>query len=96
MREIGIRLALGADAHDVLRLVVSQGLMLALGGMAVGLAAALGLTRFVEGMLFGVAATDPLALGGVLLLTLIAASAASYMPARRAMRVAPVVAMRAE
>jgi predicted permease len=95
-REIGIRLALGADAHDVLRLVVSQGLMLALGGMAVGLAAALGLTRFVEGMLFGVAATDPLALGGVLLLTLIAASAASYMPARRAMRVAPVVAMRAE
>jgi putative ABC transport system permease protein len=95
-REIGIRLALGAESSDVLRLVIGKGLVLALGGIGVGLAASLGLTRFLEGMLFGVTASDPLALGAVMLVTLLAVSAASYLPARRAMRVAPVIAMRAE
>jgi predicted permease len=95
-REIGIRLALGAESSDVLRLVVGKGLVLAGGGIVVGLAAAMGLTRFLEGMLFGVKATDPVALGAVMLITLLAVVAAAYLPARRAMQVAPVVAMRAE
>ena len=95
-REIGIRLALGAESADVLRLVVRKGVMLAIGGIGVGLAAAMGLTRFLEGMLFGVTATDPVALGAVMLVTLLAVVAASYVPARRAMNVAPVIAMRAD
>jgi putative ABC transport system permease protein len=95
-REIGIRLALGAESVDVLRLVLGKGLVLAAGGIVVGLVATMGLTRFLEGMLFGVSATDPVALGVVMLVTLLAVAAASYVPARRAMRVAPVIAMRAE
>jgi putative ABC transport system permease protein len=95
-REIGIRLALGAESGDVLRLVLGKGLVLAIAGIVVGLAAATGLTRFLEGMLFGVSPTDPLALGVVMLVTLLAVAAASYVPARRAMRVAPVIALRAE
>jgi putative ABC transport system permease protein len=95
-REIGIRLALGAESADVLRLVLGRGLVLAVGGIAVGLVAAMGLTRFLEGMLFGVTTADPVALGGVMLVTLLAVVMASYVPARRAMRVAPVIAMRAE
>lgn len=95
-REIGIRLALGAESTDVLRLVLGKGVILALAGIVVGLAASLGLTRFLEGMLFGVTATDPLALGAVMAVTLVAVLAASYVPARRAMRVAPVIAMRAD
>ena len=95
-REIGIRLALGAESTDVLRLVVGKGVVLALAGIVVWITAAMGLTRFVEGMLFGVTPTDPLALAVVLGLTLLAVVAASYMPARRAMQVQPVIAMRAE
>jgi predicted permease len=95
-REIGIRLALGAGSADVLRLVVGKGLLLAVGGMGVGLAASAGLTRVLDGMLFGVTATDPLALGSVLLVTLAAVLLASYVPARRAMRVTPAIAMRAD
>lgn len=95
-REIGVRLALGADAGDVLRLVIGRGVQIAVAGMAVGLAAALALTRFVEGLLFGVATTDPLTLGGVAGIVLLAVVVASLVPARRAMQVAPVVAMRAE
>ena len=95
-REIGIRLALGAESTDVLRLVLGKGIVLALAGIIVGLGATLGLTRFLEGMLFGVTSSDPLALGVVMLVTLVAVLVASYVPARRAMQVAPVIAMRAE
>ena len=95
-REIGIRLALGAESTDVFRLVLGKGVMLAIGGIIVGLAAALGLTRFLEGMLFGVSTADPVALATVMLVTLVAVLAASYVPARRAMQVAPVIAIRAE
>ena len=95
-REIGIRLALGAEPKDVLRLVLGRAVVLALGGLGVGLAASLLLTRFVEGMLFGVTATDPVAFGGVMALTLAAVLLASYLPARRALNVAPSDALRAE
>ena len=95
-REIGIRLALGAESTDVLRLVVGKGAMLAGVGLAVGLAASLGLTRLLKGMLFGVTATDPAAFIVVAAVTLSAVLAASYLPARRAMRVTPVVAMRTD
>jgi predicted permease len=95
-REIGIRLALGADARDVLRIVVGRGVLLAVIGVGVGIAASAGLTRLLEGMLFGVSATDPVAFAAVMTITLVAVLAASYLPARRAMGVAPVVAMRAD
>ena len=94
-REIGIRIALGAASTDVTRLIVGQGVLLALIGAGVGLIASLGLTRVLDGMLFGVTATDPVALGGVLLLTVLAVLIAAYIPARRALRVAPVTALRA-
>ena len=95
-REFGIRLALGAESTDVLRLVLGKGVVLALGGMAIGFTAALALTRFLEGMLFGVTATDPAALLAVMAVTLTAVLGASYLPARRAIRVPPVIAMRGD
>jgi putative ABC transport system permease protein len=95
-REIGIRLALGADSSDVLELVVGKGLALALVGIFVGVAAALWLTRLLEGMLFGVERTDPLAFGGVLAVTICAVLLASYVPAKRALNVPPVEALRAD
>lgn len=95
-REIGIRLALGADSGDILKLVIGKGTVLAAIGMAVGVAAALALTRFLRGMLFGIGPSDPIAFGAVLGLTLAAVLVASYLPGRRATKVAPVVAMKAE
>jgi putative ABC transport system permease protein len=95
-REIGIRLALGAEPTDVMAMVVGRGVRLALIGVAVGTAAALGLTRLLDGMLFGVTATDPLAFAAVAVLTLVAGVAATLVPARRALKVAPVVALRAD
>jgi predicted permease len=95
-REIGIRQALGADSSHVLRLVLGTGAQLAVIGMVVGLVAALALTQLLEGMLFGVTPTDPVAFAAVMLVTSSAVLIASYLPARRALRVAPVTAMRTE
>ncbi|MGA2741432.1 MAG: ABC transporter permease [Bryobacteraceae bacterium] len=93
-REMGIRRALGAQRGDILRMVVMQGLRLALAGVAVGLAGAYGLTRLMESVLFHVSATDPATFAGVALLFLCVALAASYMPARRATRIDPMAALR--
>jgi putative ABC transport system permease protein len=95
-REIGIRLALGAPPSGVLRLVVGQGLILALTGTAIGLAAAFALTRSMGTLLFGVTPTDPLTIAVVPLALALVALAASYLPARRATMVDPVRALRAD
>jgi ABC-type antimicrobial peptide transport system permease subunit len=95
-REIGIRLALGAESTDVVVLVVGRGVRLAVIGVAIGGIAALLLTRLLDGMLFGVTATDPIAFASVIAVTLTAVLAATWVPARRAMNVAPVVALRAD
>jgi len=92
--EIGIRVALGASRSDVLRLVVQQGLQLTAFGLVLGLALSLVLTRFLRGLLFGVSATDPLTIACVTALLLLIGVAACYLPARRAMRINPVTAMR--
>lgn len=94
--EIGIRLALGAQRRDILRLVLAQGTRLALIGVAAGIAAALGLTQLMSAILYGVSPVDPLTFGVVAMLLTSIALAACYLPARRAMRVDPMVALRYE
>jgi macrolide transport system ATP-binding/permease protein len=93
-REIGIRMALGASEGDVRGMVVRQGLLLAAGGVVLGLLAAFGLARFVTSLLFGVAGADPLTFGGVAALLIAVALLATYLPARKASRVDPVDALR--
>jgi ABC-type antimicrobial peptide transport system permease subunit len=95
-REIGIRTALGAARGDVLRMVLRQGMSLALLGTLLGTAIALGLLRYTKSLLFGVAATDPLTFVCVSAVLIAVMLAASYVPARRAMSVDPVVALRHE
>jgi putative ABC transport system permease protein len=94
--EIGVRMALGAQREDVMRLVLGQGARMALIGVAVGLAAALGLTQLMASQLFGVTAHDPLTFVLVAILLTLVALLACYLPARRAMRVDPTVALRYE
>ena len=96
IREIGIRMALGGERSDILRLVVGQGLRLTLVGGATGIVAALVVTRWVASLLYGVSVRDPLTFVAVAMLLAMVSGAACYIPARRAMRVDPIVALRYE
>ncbi len=95
-REIGVRVALGADRGDVLRMILGQGLRTIFIGVAIGIAASLLLTRTMESLLFDVTPTDPLTFAGVTLLLVATALLACYIPARRATRVDPIIALRCE
>jgi len=95
-REFGVRIALGAQPADVIRMVVGRGLLVASAGVAVGLVGAMLLTRFMQGVLFGVQATDPLTFALVTVALLGIAALASYLPARRATHVDPAIALRSD
>ncbi len=92
--EIGLRMALGAQPRDVLRMVVGHGLVLALLGIGIGLIASFALTRLMKGLLFGISATDPITFAGISLLLILIGLLASWIPARRATKVDPLVALR--
>ncbi|MGH9776105.1 MAG: ABC transporter permease [Candidatus Acidiferrales bacterium] len=95
-QEIGIRMALGAEPRDVMRMIMKQGAGLVAIGLAVGVVVALGLTRLISSLLYGVSAADPITYGSVVVLLMSVAAAACYIPARRAMSVDPLVALRHE
>jgi len=94
--EMGVRMALGARRADILRMVLCQGLTLAAVGIAIGVGAALALTRLLSSLLYRVSVTDPLTFGAGAVLFVAVALAASYIPARRATRVDPALALRGE
>jgi putative ABC transport system permease protein len=95
-QEIGIRVALGARRDDLLKMIVGEGLRLTLMGIATGIAGSLALTRFLSSMLYGVTSTDPLTVAAVSFLFLLVALLACYLPARRAMTLDPLIALRCE
>ena len=96
MRELGIRIALGATPRQIQAMVVGQGLTLVAAGLAIGLAGALATTRLMRELLFGVAPADPLTFSAIVLVLGASALAAAYVPARRAARIDPVESLRAE
>lgn len=95
-REIGIRLALGAESKDVLKLIVGYGMLLTVAGIAIGIGAALALTRLMSALLYGVSATDAISFAGAALLLAMVALVASYLPARRATKIDPLKALHYE
>ncbi|HEX5437237.1 MAG TPA: FtsX-like permease family protein, partial [Gemmatimonadaceae bacterium] len=95
-REIGIRVALGASTGNVLRIIVRQGMMLAIGGIVIGVVGGLLLTRVLASLLYGVSATDPFTFAFVALVLAAVALLATYLPARRAAGIDPIIAMKAE
>jgi len=95
-QEIGVRVALGAQRADVLRMILGQGIKMTALGVLIGLVAALGLTRLMSKLLFGVSASDPVTFIAVALLLALVALAACYLPARRAARLDPMAALRYE
>jgi ABC-type antimicrobial peptide transport system permease subunit len=96
LRELGVRMALGANPSDVLWLVLRNGLALALIGLAIGIGCALGLTRVMKSLLFEVSATDPATFAGVAIIFIAVTLAACWIPARRAMHVDPAAILRHE
>jgi putative ABC transport system permease protein len=94
--EMGLRIALGAAPHRIVQALVGEGIRLAGIGVGVGLVGAIGLTQSLSGLVYGVEPTDPLAFAGATLLVLIVAAVASYLPARRAAALSPMVALRTE
>jgi putative ABC transport system permease protein len=95
-QEIGVRIALGAHPRDVMTLILAQGAKLALAGLTLGVAGAFALTRSMKALLFGVTPADPLIFAGVAIFLVIVALVACYLPARRAMKVDPMIALRYE
>jgi macrolide transport system ATP-binding/permease protein len=95
-REIGLRMALGAQVSDVLKMVVGQGMIMVVVGIAIGQSGAFILTRVISGLLFGVSATDPLTFGAITILLILVALLACLIPARRAARVHPMIALRSD
>jgi ABC-type antimicrobial peptide transport system permease subunit len=95
-REIGIRMALGAEARDVVRLMMARGTVLIASGLALGLVGAFGFTRWLESMLYGVGSRDPLTFATIPLILVAVALLATYIPARRASHLDPTTALRAE
>jgi ABC-type antimicrobial peptide transport system permease subunit len=93
---LGIRIALGAQSRNVLRLVLGDGLKMTVIGVAVGLLAAFGLTRLLTGMVYGVSTTDPATFAAIAVLLIVVALLACYIPARRATKVDPLTALRYE
>ncbi len=95
-REFGMRIALGADLAQILRLVIAHGLKLTLSGVLIGVAGGLALTRFLRSLLFSISAADPLTFASVALLLTLVAMVACYIPARRATKIDPMIALRYE